>query len=190
MDQFEPLESPYARSPGRWPTRPGRIAAIIVVAGLLLQRSVFRPPQPLPIFDLFATAALVLLLADRLAAVIVGAGLLLNIAVRSIFHPEPPLPVADLFFTLALALLVLDRLRAGFDHFGRLEIARVLSFSLPGVSGLRDSLMTRRGEAADLSVAPPPSEWSAATSRRDDALDTASRDEAVKDEDDDEDPWR
>lgn len=148
MDQFEPLESPYARSPGRWPTRPGRIAAIIVVAGLLL-----------------------------------------NIAVRSIFHPEPPLPVADLFFTLALALLVLDRLRAGLDHFGRLEIARVLSFSLPGVSGLRDSLMTRRGEAADLS-APPPSEWSAATARRDDARNTASRDEADKDEDDDEDPWR
>jgi len=149
MDQFEPLESPYARPPGRWPTRPGRIAAIIVVAGLLL-----------------------------------------NIAVRSIFHPEPPLPVADLFFTLALALLVLDRLRAGLDHFGRLEIARVLSFSLPGVSGLRDSLMTRRGEAADLSVSPPPSEWPAATARRDAALNTASRDEADKDEDDDEDPWR
>ena len=149
MDQFEPLESPYARPPGRWPTRPGRIAAIIVVAGLLL-----------------------------------------NIAVRSIFHPEPPLPVADLFFTLALALLVLDRLRAGFDHFGRLEIARVLSFSLPGVSGLRDSLMTRRGEAADLSAPPPPSAWSAAPASRDADIDTASRDEGDPDEDDEEDPWR
>ena len=149
MDQFEPLESPYARPPGRWPTRPGRIAAIIVVAGLMLNiavRSVFRPPQPLPIVDLFAAAALVLLLADRL--------------------------------------------RSGFTHFNRLEIARALSFSLPGVSGLRDSLMTRRGEAADLSAPPPPSAWSAAPASRDADIDTASRDEGDPDEDDEEDPWR
>ena len=149
MDQFEPLESPYARPPGRWPTRPGRIAAIIVVAGLLLHiavRSVFRPSQPLPIVDLFATAALVLLLADRL--------------------------------------------RSGFTHFNRLEIARALSFSLPGVSGLRDSLMTRRGEAADLSAPPPPPAWSAAPASRDADIDTASRDEGDPDEDDEEDPWR
>lgn len=149
MDQFEPLESPYARSPGRWPTRPGRIAAIII-----------------------------------------GAGLLLNIAVRSVFRPPQPLPIVDLFAAAALVLLLADRLRSGFTHFNRLEIARALSFSLPGVSGLRDSLMTRRGEAADLSVAPPPSEWSAAPASRDADINTASRDEGDPDEDDEEDPWR
>ena len=149
MDQFEPLESPYARPPGRWPTRPGRIAAIIVVAGLLL-----------------------------------------NIAVRSVFRPSQPLPIVDLFAAAALVLLLADRLRSGFTHFNRLEIARALSFSLPGVSGLRDSLMTRRGEATDLSAPPPPSAWSAAPASRDADIGTASRDEGDPDEDDEEDPWR
>lgn len=149
MDQFEPLELPRARSTRAWPTRPGRIAALLI-----------------------------------------GAGLLLNTAVRLTLHPAPQPPIADLFFTLALALLAIDRLRAGLDHFSRLEIARVLSFSLPGVSGLRDSLMTRRGEAADLSATPPSPEWSATTARRDAGFDNASRDEADRDEDGDEDPWR
>jgi hypothetical protein len=72
------LESPVSRSPL---LRPGRVAALLVVAGLVagtlfapnnplraFLRPVISPAEPPMVADLFFTAALLVLLVDRLRA--------------------------------------------------------------------------------------------------------------------------